>query len=930
MAGELDPVILEFHARASAFQADLRNTTRTVDQQLGLQEKRVKKLEAEFRSSSGAIGASLKGLAGTLAAAFTGRELVGLIDGFTRLQNSLRVAGLEGQALTEVQGRLFDLAAKNGVAAESLADLYSKSASAAGELGATQEQLLQLTENTALALRVSGVSAEQASGAILGLTQALSSGTVRAEEFAQANEGGLRPLLQAAVASGRFGGSVAQLRNQIVEGKVSSQEFFRAILEGSAAIRDQAAGSVLTISGAITSLNQRLTEYVGSNAAATGATGILAGAIQSLAENIEDVIEALSIIALAIGARYVAAIGAAAIRTAGLSAAAIGLGVSLNGVAATARTAGFALSGAFGGPIGLAVGALVTGIGLLAVNSESASEKTQRLNNAVDQAKSTADLYEQRLRDAGIAVDAFGDKADDARVKVADLGQQMQVTARQALDLIEKLQLADLVKIGSRLNEIQARRDEIARDDARGRTAAGSREASDSGDIFGKDGRKRRAEEDRKLAEEARELRRQANAIRRGVANGIDVTTDQPPAPVAAPVTPSGTAPRTAPAARSGPSAADVEARFLDEFASVRSRILSADAIRAQTAEERAAFERRQLELVEASELRRLAADEDLTDTQRAQLFLELGKLANAEREAIAFREQAEIEQRNADLADARGQAVLDGLRLQFDLATTEADRRRIALDILKAEQAILRERLQAQVNSETLNDIDKERARIALAALDAQAAAQEESVKRQFANPLERFADRAKDTDTLVEEAAVRRIEELNQTITDAMTSALGIKDPFLSQLIKIFLDKNVFGPLAEALSSQGGGGGGFLGAIGSVIGGLFGRSSGGFVQAGRPYRVNEGAPAGRVEAFVPNTSGQIIPLGRMNALAQGGAAPGGGVATVRLELSGDIDARIERVSGGVAVEVVRQTAPAVIDAAANETLRRASRPTL
>jgi hypothetical protein len=49
-----------------------------------------------------------------------------------------------------------------------------------------------------------------------------------------------------------------------------------------------------------------------------------------------------------------------------------------------------------------------------------------------------------------------------------------------------------------------------------------------------------------------------------------------------------------------------------------------------------------------------------------------------------------------------------------------------------------------------------------------------------------------------------------------------------------------------------------------------------------------------------------------------------------VRLELSGDIDARIERVSGGVAVEVVRATAPQVIDAAANETFRRANRPGL
>lgn len=929
---EIDPLIVELAAKVDRFEADLKRASRTVDQHLGIQERRVKGLENQFRSSSSAIAISLKGLAGTLAAGFTGRELVGLLDSFTRLQNELRVAGLEGEGLASVQSKLFDLAAKNGVAVNSLAELYGKSASAAGELGASQSQLLTLTESTALALRVSGTNAQAASGAILGLTQALASGTVRAEEYNQIVEGGLRPLLQAAVANGQFGGSVAKLRNEVTAGKVSSEQFFAAILAGSSVLRDQAANATLTLSGALESLNSRLIEYVGSNATATGATGLLSGAIQGLAENIDDVIEALSIIALAIGARYVAALGAAAIRTAGLSAAAIGLGVSLNGVAATARTAGIAMSGAFGGPIGLAIGAVAAGIGLLALNSESAAEKTQRLSKAVDQAKGTADLYEQRLRDAGIAVDAFGDKADDARIKVASLGDQMQITARQALDLIEKLQVADLVKIGSRLNEIQSRRAEIARDGTRGRTAAGSREASDSGDIFGKDGRKLRADEDALLAQEARELRRQANAIRQGAANGIDVTSDKPSAPVAAPAAPSPRASRSTaagPSAQNGPSAAEVEARFLDEFASIRSRILRADAIRAQTAEERATFERRQLELIEASELRQLAADEDLTETQRAQLFLELSKLANAERAAIAFREQAEIEQRNAELADARGQVALDGLRLQFDLATTEKDRRAIALQILEAEQGLLRQRLEAEVNSKTLNDIDRKRARIALAALDAQESAQQASVARQFESPLQRFARGTRDTDTLVEEAAVRRIEELNQTITDAMTNALGIKDPFLSQLIKIFLDKNVFGPLAEALSAQGGSGGGLLGSVLSIGASLFGRASGGRVNAGGIYRVNEGSSPGRVEAFRPDVSGQIIPLGRMNAIAQGGTTPGGIVKIVVEEAPG-FASTVRAEATGVAIEVVRQSAAPIIDAAASETFRRASRPSL
>lgn len=948
---EIDPLIVELAAKVDRFEADLKRASRTVDQQLGIQEQRVRKLENQFRSSSAAIGTSLKGLAGTLAAAFTGRELVGLIDSYTRLQNELRVAGLEGETLASVQSKLFDLAAKNGVAVNSLAELYGKSAQAASELGASQDQLLTLTESTALALRVSGTNAQAAAGAILGLTQALASGTVRAEEFNQVNEGGLRPLLQAAVATGQFGGSVAKLRAQVLDGKVSSEQFFRAVLDGSSSLRDQASKATLTLSGALESLNARLIEYVGSNATATGATGVLSGAIQRLAENIDKVIEALSVIALAIGARYVGALGAAAIRTAGLSAAAIGLGISLNGVAATARTAGVALSGAFGGPIGLAIGAVAAGIGLLALNSEDAAAKMQQLNSEVDQARETAELYEQRLRDAGVAVEDTGKGADVAGDKVAGFAGQLLLAADAARKMADELRVADLAKIGSQLTDIRSQRAEIARinklrapqRDAQGRIRGGDPEG-----IFGEQRRSERAQQDAALAEQERLLTRQARAIAAGAAAGVDVTKDRPrPSGSGTSVKP--TKARTS-AAASGPSAADRAARFLDEQARLDAEILQAKIGLANSIEERASLEREFL--TQQGDQRRADIDaqvaaKQLTAEQATALKAQIDALYGAAVQAdeqgniiatfngsllakeIALREQADIEQRNADLADERGRAQTDALRLQFDLATTDADRRRIALQILETEQAILRQKLQAKIDSKTIGDAEKELARIALAALDAQAADQKKATELQYASPLQRYANDAKDSDKRVEEAAVRRIQELNETITDAMTNALGIKDPFLSQLIRIFLDKNIFGPLAEALQSQGGGGD-FLGSLLQIGTSLFGRASGGRVSAGSIYRVNEGASPGRVEAFRPDVSGQIIPLGRMNAVATGGAGGPSGTVRVVIEEAPGFAATVRTEATGVAVEVFRSGAPGLVDAAANETLRRASRPRL
>src|SRR5690606_24846440 len=150
---------------------------------------------------------------------------------------------------------------------------------------------------------------------------------------------------------------------------------------------------------------------------------------------------------------------------------------------------------------------------------------------------------------------------------------------------------------------------------------------------------------------------------------------------------------------------------------------------------------------------------------------------------------------------------------------------------------------------------------------------------------------------------------------------------------LFSTFLDQVFFQPLAESLRN-GGSGGGFGGFIGSLIGsviGIPGRASGGPVSAGRLYRINESSGSGQPEYFQPANSGNIIPLGRVNQVAaRAGAGHAGGMATVRLELSGDIDARIQQQSAGVAIEVVRAAAPGLTERAVNETFRRSSRPTI
>jgi tape measure domain-containing protein len=951
---EIDPVILELRADLNRYTATLRSTTTTVDKLLGQQEKRAQRLEAEMRRSADGIASSLRGLAGVFAGVFGAREIGSMVDNFTRLQNALRVAGLEGANLAEVQEKLFALGARYGVSVNTLADLYGNVAQAGKSLGASQAELLTLTEAVSQSLLITGKSAAEASGATLGLVQALAAGTVRAEEYAQINEGGLRPLLEAAAAADRFKGDINALRAAIYDGTVSSEEFYRAILSGTSIVEGKASGATITLAGAFTALRNELTLYLGQAAASSGLTEALASAIRSLANNLDRVIPALATIAAIVGANYLVNVGRAVAATIALSGAATGaagamglmgatsfaLQARLAGAATTTEALAFATRGLAGAIAATGIGALIVSLGYLASQAESSSAFVDRLTASTEQLRNENDRMIDTMRQAGASVAGLGAAATDAAIDVENLNDSMSRAIGTALNLIATLNRAGVLQTASQIGQNRIERDRLANPDiSRGPADLGNAIANRFG-----------VNDDRIAALDAeyRELSRRLDIQTAAAAQGVNLN---PSASTGSGGVTEGAKPKKSKPGRagrglSGPSADEIAARQASEINRLQQEELRARAQITDDANERANLERQILTLDYQQRKSEIENDGDLSRQQKdAQIEIlqnlygvrdataeggELVVTANQSLYVLAIerQRQAQIERDQADLADERYQAEAEQLRLQYDLADTQDQRRAIALQILEAEDRYLRSKLEAIIASEAATEVERERARIALASLQATAAARRESVARSEAGALDRYARDAKDADARVEEAAAQRIRDLNQTITDAMTNALGIKDPFLKDLISIFLDENVFGPLAEAFSKQGSGSGGLGAALGSIIGSIFGggRASGGRVSAGTIYRVNEGASAGRTEFFRPDMSGQIMPLGQTNAIQSGGAQ--GGTVRIMIEEAPGFASRVRAEATGVAVEVQRATAPGIVNAAANETMRRFTRP--
>lgn len=256
-------------------------TKRQLDQIQG----KAKGVTGQFRAAAKAAAA--------FAAALAIREIVQLTNTYQTLQNQLRVVTDSQEELNFASERLFEIAQDTRGPLESITQLFSRASIAADELGASQEQLFRLTEITGQALAIQGSSAAESSGALRQLSQSFASGIVRAEEFNSILEGAF-PLAQAAARGlDEAGGSVARLRNLVIEGKVTSEEFFNAILEGGEGIAEQFANTQVTISQAATNINNSLISFVGRLSEASGVGEGLAGVLVTVSDTIDDLGDAL-------------------------------------------------------------------------------------------------------------------------------------------------------------------------------------------------------------------------------------------------------------------------------------------------------------------------------------------------------------------------------------------------------------------------------------------------------------------------------------------------------------------------------------------------------------------------------------------------------------------------------------------------------------
>lgn len=233
--------------------------------------KKMEELQTNINKVAGAIAASL--------VVDWGRAFLVAADSMSQL--NARIERLTGSATTASQTMqsLMRISSTTGGSLQDTARLWETLSTALRSTGATNGQIIQLTETLQKIGRIGGNSSEEMANALRQFGQSISSGVVRAEEFNSILE--QMPELARQMASG-LGISTDQLRQRMLEGKLSAQDALNAIQKQTQSVNEEFEKLPRSLSQANAALTNSFLSMVDSVNQATGASNGLVAVIDSI------------------------------------------------------------------------------------------------------------------------------------------------------------------------------------------------------------------------------------------------------------------------------------------------------------------------------------------------------------------------------------------------------------------------------------------------------------------------------------------------------------------------------------------------------------------------------------------------------------------------------------------------------------------------
>lgn len=307
----LRELIIKVSANSSSFQSEIARASRmgsdyykTMDQggrRASAATKQTQRALKELNAELTSVKSSAASMAGAFAGAFATHQLIQYADTWSQLSGRLRLASISSEDFAIAQSTLMGISQRTGTSIEANTTLYSRIAASLRDAGYASKDVAAVTETVATSLKLSGASTEEASSVITQLSQALGSGVLRGEEFNAIMENGGR--LAKLLANG-MGTTVGELRNMAAAGKLTTDRIV-PLLTNVEQLRKEFDTLPATVSGSAQKVQNSFMAWVGGANQASGASAMLAGTLDSVAENMNTVAAAAGALAAIGGARFV-------------------------------------------------------------------------------------------------------------------------------------------------------------------------------------------------------------------------------------------------------------------------------------------------------------------------------------------------------------------------------------------------------------------------------------------------------------------------------------------------------------------------------------------------------------------------------------------------------------------------------------------------
>lgn len=264
---------------------DSRNALKTTNEVAAVLENMTRKGD-QADAQMNAMSASIKSLVGYMGGLVTINKAIAMADGYTQMAARIRNATASSEEYAMVQDRVLATANTTYRQLGEAQEVYLSMAGGMKSLGYQTTQTLDLVDSLSFSFTHNATRTDQAQSAMDSLSKSMAKGKIDADAWISIVTGADNVIADMAKTTGK---SEAEIRKLGAEGKASLSDLIKTLI----ATRDEnerlANSMENSLADGFTKLSNEVTVYLGKANEATSATGILAGGISTLADNLEAV-----------------------------------------------------------------------------------------------------------------------------------------------------------------------------------------------------------------------------------------------------------------------------------------------------------------------------------------------------------------------------------------------------------------------------------------------------------------------------------------------------------------------------------------------------------------------------------------------------------------------------------------------------------------